>query len=205
MVTREEQPVEFSTETNDSSSRGWLDRLTHRLSSVGASSKRLAYQKISSEAKRIQSLSKREDFLSTSLQIWTQSILPYWTKYDELSRPVNSEIYRLWWHGLPPRKSRLKLVHDSILRVFIRHSRKGLANGHRKRIGIDIRAVQPVRSDRQREADRCQPGQAAQASPVGLDIAFERNSPRKHRTDPTRCLTYIPTARIIPTAWPVSR
>ena len=115
MVTREDQPAKVGTATNDSLSRGWISR---RFSPIAAASKLLAYQKISSEAKRIQSLSEREDFLSTSLQIWTQSVLPYWTKYDELSRPVNSEIHKLWWHGLPPRKSRLRPVRDPILHVF---------------------------------------------------------------------------------------
>jgi hypothetical protein len=78
------------------------------------------YQKMCLEAKRAQQLFdekeeqrqrlklKREEFVSKSLQIWTHDILPYWDKYGGIHNcpdlTLNSKAYKLWWHGLPPRK-----------------------------------------------------------------------------------------------------
>jgi hypothetical protein len=78
------------------------------------------YQKMCLEAKRAQQLFdekeeqrqrlklKREEFVSKSLQIWTNEILPSWDKYGGIQNcpdlPLNAKAYRLWWHGLPPRK-----------------------------------------------------------------------------------------------------
>jgi hypothetical protein len=80
------------------------------------------YQKMCLEAKRAQQLFdekeeqrqrlklKREEFVSKSLKIWTHEILPYWDKYNGIHNcpdlTLNSKAYKLWWHGLPPRKKR---------------------------------------------------------------------------------------------------
>lgn len=77
------------------------------------------YQKMCLEAKRAQQLYdekeeqrqrlklKREEFVSKSLKIWTQEILPYWEKYNSIQNcpdvSLNTKAYKLWWHGLPPR------------------------------------------------------------------------------------------------------
>ncbi|UJR26967.1 hypothetical protein I4U23_008274 [Adineta vaga] len=77
------------------------------------------YQKMCFEAKRAQQLFdekdqqqqrikiKREEFVSKSLKIWTQEILPYWDKYESVHNcpdlALNAKAYKLWWHGLPPR------------------------------------------------------------------------------------------------------
>ena len=79
------------------------------------------YQKMCFEAKRAQQLLdereeqrqrlklKREEFVSKSLQIWTQEILPYWDQYEGIHHcpdpTLNSKAQKLWWHGLPPRKN----------------------------------------------------------------------------------------------------
>jgi hypothetical protein len=84
------------------------------------------YQKMCLEAKRAQQLFdekeeqrqrlklKREEFVSKSLKIWTQEILPYWDKYDGIHNcpdlTLNSKAYKLWWHGLPPRKKILEKI-----------------------------------------------------------------------------------------------
>lgn len=78
------------------------------------------YQKMCLEAKRAQQLFdekeeqrqrlklKREEFVSKSLKIWTNDILPYWDKYGGIQHcpdlSLNSKAHKLWWHGLPPRK-----------------------------------------------------------------------------------------------------
>jgi hypothetical protein len=78
------------------------------------------YQKMCLEAKRAQQMFdekeeqrqrlklKREEFVSKSLKIWTQEILPYWDKYGGIHNcpdlTLNSKAHKLWWHGLPPRK-----------------------------------------------------------------------------------------------------
>lgn len=80
------------------------------------------YQKMCFEAKRAEQLLnekeqqrqrlklKREEFVSKSLKIWTQDILPYWDKYGSVHNcpdvALNTKAYKLWWHGLPPRKKR---------------------------------------------------------------------------------------------------
>ena len=118
---------------NDQSpaSSGWLPRFSTRAAppvkndktgSVRSSSSsksheaKAEHQRISIEAKRIHQqfekkdnrrtgqTSRREDFLARSSELWTHEILPYWQKYGDLHLTVNSEIYKLWWHGLPPRK-----------------------------------------------------------------------------------------------------
>ncbi|CAF1106487.1 unnamed protein product [Adineta steineri] len=77
------------------------------------------YQKMCLEAKRAQQLYdekeeqrqhlklKREEFVSKSLKIWTNEILPYWDRYHSINNCpdllLNSKAYKLWWHGLPPR------------------------------------------------------------------------------------------------------
>jgi hypothetical protein len=80
------------------------------------------YQKMCLEAKRAQQLFdekeeqrqrlklKREEFVSKSLKIWTNEILPYWDKHGAIDNcpdlTLNSKAYKLWWHGLPPRMKR---------------------------------------------------------------------------------------------------
>ncbi|CAF0853142.1 unnamed protein product [Didymodactylos carnosus] len=76
------------------------------------------YQKMCLEAKKSQQLYdekeeksrrlklKREEFVSTSLKIWTNEILPYWKKYGikhDKENSINVKATKLWWHGLPPR------------------------------------------------------------------------------------------------------
>lgn len=108
-------------------SSGWFSRSStpsvknDKIGSVRSSSwtsheAKVEYQRISIEAKRIHQqfekkdkhrtgqTSRREDFLARSSELWTQEILPYWQKHGDLHLTVNSEIYKLWWHGLPPRK-----------------------------------------------------------------------------------------------------
>jgi ATP-dependent Lon protease len=87
---------------------------------------KLQYQKMSNEAKRIQqqyekqlrqksfSSKQREEFLSKSLILWTEEILPYWSKYGDIPRSYDSDISKLWWHGLPPRKCNNKIDRSSI-------------------------------------------------------------------------------------------
>ncbi|CAM4790475.1 unnamed protein product [Rotaria magnacalcarata] len=96
------------------------------------------YQKMCLEAKRAQQLFdekeekrqylklKREEFVSKSLKIWTNDILPYWDRYGGIQNcpdaTLNSKAYKLWWHGLPPRirgkiwrlaiKNELGLTHE---------------------------------------------------------------------------------------------
>lgn len=81
------------------------------------------YQKMCLEAKRAQQLFdekeekrqnlklKREEFVSKSLKIWINDILPYWDKCGGIHKcpdvTLNSKAYKLWWHGLPPRKRKL--------------------------------------------------------------------------------------------------
>lgn len=76
------------------------------------------YQKMCLEAKRAQQLFdekeeqrqrlklKREEFVSKSLKIWTNDILPYWDKHNGIQNcpdlTLNAKAYKLWWHGLPP-------------------------------------------------------------------------------------------------------
>ncbi|CAF0864077.1 unnamed protein product [Adineta ricciae] len=77
------------------------------------------YQKMCFEAKRAEQLFnekeqqrqrlklKREEFVSKSLKIWTQDILPYWDKHGSVyncpDAALNAKARKLWWHGLPPR------------------------------------------------------------------------------------------------------
>ncbi|CAF0735759.1 unnamed protein product [Adineta ricciae] len=77
------------------------------------------YQKMCFEAKRAEQLFnekeqqrqrlklKREEFVSKSLKIWTQEILPYWDKHGSIyncsDAALNAKARKLWWHGLPPR------------------------------------------------------------------------------------------------------
>jgi hypothetical protein len=81
------------------------------------------YQKMCLEAKRAQQLFdekeeqrrhlklKREEFVSKSLKIWANEILPCWDKYGGIHNcpdlTLNSKAYKLWWHGLPPRMDRI--------------------------------------------------------------------------------------------------
>jgi hypothetical protein len=103
------------------------------------------YQKMCLEAKRAQQLYdekeqqrqhlklKREEFVSKSLQIWTNEILPNWNKYGGIHQcddhVLNSKAYKLWWHGLPPRTyEHAKMIFNSFddvnnCRVLSRHSR----------------------------------------------------------------------------------
>lgn len=82
------------------------------------------YQKMCLEAKRAQQLfdekeeqrqklkHKREEFVSKSLKIWTNDILPHWDKYGGMHNcpdlTLNSKAYKLWWHGLPPSMKKIK-------------------------------------------------------------------------------------------------
>lgn len=84
------------------------------------------YQKMCFEAKRAQQMLdekeeqrqrlklKREEFVSKSLQIWTQEILPYWDQYDGIHHcpdsTLNGKAQKLWWHGLPPRKNECQTI-----------------------------------------------------------------------------------------------
>ncbi|CAF0746293.1 unnamed protein product [Didymodactylos carnosus] len=76
------------------------------------------YQKMCIEAKKSQLLYdekdekcrrlklKREEFVSKSLKIWTNEILPYWEKHGiktNKENSINTKAMKLWWHGLPPR------------------------------------------------------------------------------------------------------
>lgn len=60
------------------------------------------------EEKRQNLKLKREEFVSKSLKIWINDILPYWDKCSGIHKcpdvTLNSKAYKLWWHGLPPRK-----------------------------------------------------------------------------------------------------
>lgn len=78
------------------------------------------YQKMCLQAKRAQQIFdekeqkrqrlklKREEFVSKSLKIWTEEILPHWDRYGGIQQcpnlTLNSKAHKLWWHGLPPRK-----------------------------------------------------------------------------------------------------
>jgi len=92
------------------------------------------YQKMCLEAKRAQQLFdekeeqrqrlklKREEFVSKSLQIWTNEILPYWDKYGGIQNcpdlTLNAKAYKLWWHGLPPRKKIILKIKSIFFFVF---------------------------------------------------------------------------------------
>jgi hypothetical protein len=105
------------------------------------------YQKMCLEAKRAQQLFdekeeqrqrlklKREEFVSKSLQIWTHDILPYWDKYGGIHNcpdlTLNSKAYKLWWHGLPPRKKIIKIFFYFYFNLF-RYKRKSMENGYWK-------------------------------------------------------------------------
>jgi len=107
------------------------------------------YQKMCLEARRAQQLYdekeeqrqrlklKREEFVSKSLQIWTQEILPCWEKHNGIQNcsdvSLNTKAHKLWWHGLPPRKQKRKRVVIGRFAFFLlRYSRKSLENRYWK-------------------------------------------------------------------------
>jgi hypothetical protein len=103
------------------------------------------YQKMCLEAKRAQQMFdekeeqrqrlklKREEFVSKSLKIWTQEILPYWDKYGGIHHcpdlTLNANAYKLWWHGLPPRKKNDQKRNIHFFYFEFRCQRKSMENG----------------------------------------------------------------------------
>ena len=100
------------------------------------------YQKMCFEAKRAQQIFdekeeqrqrlklKREEFVSKSLQIWTNEILPRWNDYSSILQcpdtTLNNKAYKLWWHGLPPRTSFDLFFFSSIsFQIFV-YLQKGI-------------------------------------------------------------------------------
>ena len=204
------------------------------------------YQKMCLEAKRAQQIFdekeeqrqrlklKREEFVSKSLQIWTQEILPTWNRHGGIHQcpdtALNAKAYKLWWHGLPPRECS---QGNAVLHVVIRVSSgirgkvwkvaigNGLGLTHELFSQLEemsrekLEAAKQVRTilSNVREGilfthtigGRCAQYTLCIAPMANDGVGVERFHQFVRRTDPTGCIPNISSAGNLPTEWPVPR
>ena len=204
------------------------------------------YQKMCLEAKRAQQIFdekeeerqrlklKREEFVSKSLQIWTQEILPTWNRHGGIQQcpetALNAKAYKLWWHGLPPREYSKGIAG---VHVVMRLSSGIRGKVWKVAIGNDlgltyelfsqleemsrekIEAAKQVRTIVSRTkgailithtiGGRCAQYALCIAPIANNGVGFERFNQFVHRTDPAGRIPNVSSAGNLPTEWPVSR